>query len=190
MATVGSSLSSALTVFKGSGTGQLTQLYRGGTYVPNLTAYAGVDNSGAGLALSQLVGLVSPLIYTENIVTDHSAAAQSQIGARVNWYANGQAQILTSTSSGGDSLESTFTWLLGGSAGDYGLKVTSNNGINTQGMTTGVAYQMNSTLAWVVTASINSEVIAGLSYSIVDYSLGTTISSSTYSVNLINGIPE
>jgi hypothetical protein len=116
MATVGGSLTSALTVFLGGATGYgLTSLYRGGTYVPNYASYSGVDSSGAGLALSQLVGLVYPVVSF--------AAGYSGLG---DWLANASLSFNTNGTIVSNAYGS-HTWLLYGSGSQFQYYFTVSN---------------------------------------------------------------
>jgi hypothetical protein len=140
MATVGSSLSSALTVFKGVGNGNLTDLYRGGTYVQNINAYSGVDTSGAGLALSQLVGLVYPAI--SNSWTDSNPPGSGGgVTSTITYNTNGTA-VTTTISSG--------TWRLTGTSSNYEIMFNKTLGTTPTGDSVNTWLALSSTRSWTL----------------------------------------
>lgn len=116
MATVGGSLTSALTVFLGGATGYgLTNLYRGGTYVPNYASYSGVDSGGSGLALSQLVGLVYPVV---SFAAGYSDLSDWITPATLNFTSSG---TIVSGNYG------TYTWLQYGSGSQFQYYFTESD---------------------------------------------------------------
>lgn len=186
--TTPATLSSVKSVFGGAST---LYGYRrntgGGGLVPNYSAYSGVSDSAPRLA--SFAGLVNPLVAGSTIYIENQLSGRTEVGARVNFYSNGQCQLVRSNSTTGDTVDSQFTWLLGGSAADFGLKVNSNSGWTLTGMSVGTAYQLNSTRNWYALTGLDTEITPGLSYSIVDWSSGTSIVTFGASALITNGIP-
>lgn len=191
MATVSNpaTFSSIKTVFGVDGDPTLRDYYRGGSRVLNLTPYSGVSSSSSGVSVRSFAGLVAPLIYMQSIDETWTAPDANEAATNVNFYANGQCQVLIGDNTGPQTMVQNFTWLLGGSNGNYGIRVTSNSNWNLNGMSLNTNYALSTTRNFSAVCYMDSEINASCNFSIVDQSLGTTIGSWTAATNLSVGLP-
>jgi hypothetical protein len=171
MSTVGNSLSSALTVYKGVGTGSLSDLNRGGGNVPNYTCYSGISATDAGLRLSQLVGTISPPVQFSSITPYISTPNGGT--ATLDVYSGG---TYAGTNSGGD------TWLLYGSAGNFDVRLNKSSGATPTGSSVNTWINMASSQSWSLTQAAGGPASKNMigSFDIRDSSSGTVIVSGIY----------
>lgn len=127
----------------------LTQLVRGGAYVPNTPANSGIptappldllDFVGATAQQVQLTGgTVTAIAISPN---DATAGYQLTSGGAAQQLVNGVASTL-------------YNWLLSGSASDFDVFATLNSGTLTSG-TTGSWLNMGTTRSWTVQRTVNA----------------------------------
>lgn len=174
MSTVGSSLSSALTVLKGSGTGSLTDLRRGGPSVDDINAYAGVSGVFSGLALSTMVGLVKPVVQAPVTSAAHVVTPQSLTATATLTYSSDGSCSATNGGSG--------TWLLSGLNSYYEiyLNPTTGNAITSGTVNTWLA--LSSTRSWYNQVQNGIKTTSGNMY-IRDTKAGVYVVSTTFSID-------
>jgi hypothetical protein len=136
MSTVGSTLSSALSVFKGVGTGTLYELRRTGSYVKNLGAYSGVDINYP--TLSSLVGLVHPAVQFPGVFMTNTQISPTNSSVSLGFDSAGSW-------GGWEQGTETYggTWKLTGSASDYDIKFDVTSGNNPTGGSDSIGTWLN-----------------------------------------------
>lgn len=136
----------------------LSALHRGGTWVPNSPANAGVPTSGP-ISVLDFLGASAQAV---NIPNDTIAALSiSPADATVTYTLNSNG-LIQGTRNGSTTTEDT--WLLGGAAGDFYCVATLLSGSLDGGSGTGVALNLGTSRSWtrqrtVNTAGTNSAVI-------------------------------
>lgn len=113
--------------FKDTAPYQLTDYYRGGTHVPDITANAAVPLSGT-IKVRDFLGAsrVTVDLSSRSVVGDSTSPADSYVTYRVS--ADGTVKQVNPA--GTIVIE---TWLLSGAAGDYSIRFTYSSGTATTG---------------------------------------------------------
>ena len=130
---------------------------RGQSYVPdNIPAYNVVSTTEP--ALSTFAGLTYPPLYLPpDIIQSHSFTSASEtvnseafVGVELR--SNGSGRVFYGDSGTPGTIDTDFTWLLAGSAGDYYAFMDNPTGDPFDGGGTGSPQQLNLTRTWTLTA--------------------------------------
>ena len=170
MSTVGNSLTSATGVFGGT---RLSNLYRGGTQVPNYGVYSAIASAGA-LALSQLQGVVYPI-----------ATFPSPYDPSISTATGGTATLTVDNTGGYSGTNAgSGTWKLYGAASAYDVRFTKTTGTTPTGSSVNTWLNLASTQSWSLNQPSGGPGVKSCSgtLDIRDSTSGTIVATSSVSI--------
>lgn len=127
----------------------LTSFYRGGAYVPNSPANAGVPTSGS-IGTLGFLGATRQSVAIANASVTAVAVSPADSTATYTLNSNG---LIQSTRNGGTTTDGT--WLLGGTASAFYVVATLQSGALDSG-TTGTPLNLGSTHSWTRVRTANT----------------------------------